>query len=164
MKKKYWILTIAAIITILILWYVFKKKPNTNTIPQPNKGGGNSGSNTNNTVAATGFPIVYMQYNGNAKKLQIVLGVTADGYIGPDTISAWQQYNPGVDSSYEIETPQELAQEISNIQQAKNGGMPPLTNGTSLLQNALGFIDNSGNSGVVDENGENVDDSLADGV
>ena len=158
MKKKYWVITIAAIITILILWYVFKKGP---VINKPilqrgfkNATGGNS-TVTTTTAPIQGFPIRYMEYNDNAKKLQALLGVTPDGYIGPDTIKAWKQYDPSVDSTYQIETPQELGNLISYITAKKNSGTSPdgsntsafnFNDGAKVVGGVLDFLDNNNGS------------------
>ena len=131
MKNKYWIIGIATIITALILWYVFKKKPDANPIirtggldvnyPTP--------GNTN-----TGFPIVYMEYNPNAKKLQSVLGVDADGKIGPNTLKAWAKYNAGITQAFQIQNATQLANEIQLITSHKvNNGSVPLTNANNLI-------------------------------
>ncbi len=146
MKKKYWIIGIAAIITVLILWYVFKKKPDANTIIRT--GGLNVNypgpgiSDTN-----TGYPIVWMKYNANLKKLQSLLGVSADGIMGNDTINAIRKYVPSADSSYEISNATELAQLMALITNHNvNNGKPVLTDPNQLIKD---IYNQSVNSGLV---------------
>ena len=179
-NKKYLVIGIAAIITILILWYIFKKGNISNTIivtkpPAGGKGSTQPASNTSGSglATSTGFPIKWMVYCGAFKALQSALGVTADGYFGNDTLAAWQPYNSAVDQNYTIDTPGDLAAEISAIQSAKNNGntnnssnnngssnsasplWAPVVNNTSSdpLQQAL-----TGNGAATDSTNSSPDD------
>ena len=147
MKNKYWIIGIAVIITALILWYVFKKKPDSNTIIRTNKGIDVNYPNPNNNVTNTGFPIVWMVYNANLKKLQSVLGVTPDGIMGNDTINAIRKYVPNADNSYEISNATELAQLMALVTNKNiSNGKPNLTDPNQLIKE---IYNQSVNSGLV---------------
>jgi hypothetical protein len=52
-------------------------------------------------VYENGFPIVFMKFNENAKKIQTAIGLTGedvDGKIGKTTLDYWGKLNPNIKS------------------------------------------------------------------
>ena len=153
MKKnqKYWVIGVAAIITILILWYVFKKTPAASPfIKTPLGGTGTTtATNTGTTNTSTGYPIRWMVFSGSLKPLQSALGVTADGYLGNDTVAALVKLGIDADSSYTIDNPTDLNRLISLASKSKNSGgiSGTVQNVASWLTDGIVSTDNTSGNG-----------------
>ena len=66
------------------------------------------------------YPVVYLKYHPDVKILQSVLGVKADGIIGPMTLKAIQKYFPVYTSRLRFGTPSDLMTLISLIKAKKS--------------------------------------------
>lgn len=159
--KKYWpiIVFVVVLVVAVVAWVMVdkaaKKKQQETPAPTPANSttqsstpgtGETIGSNVVNAAVTntvnSDYPIKYNKYSSAAKVLQWHLGVTQDGYIGPNSLKEWQKYK-SVNTGFTISNKSELDYYCYEISE-KKAGRTPLGMQAYFTKNATGSAGSTG--------------------